>query len=287
MTSPCTIAAAGNTAQETICQEMIRRYAITATELRDRGGILNTAVFYANTEYVSSLPVTPWTDPRTLSTSFVNFLDRKEFVIPWYVEKTPHVNRLAAAAQSAQTDCVTQDKQHCVGESRNVFMANAMAGALLMGKYGGWNVQIQFTLKPERLPDAVLGEQAARCSEWLTSLMNASLFVGGDVRAQVIPGDQYHLETYWVLNDSANKMWNLKLYEGPNTTDQATIVNDAPPLLTPADTVVAISINRILSSEVEPRSKYMQLVKLKKWAGTEPIRNWLRAAIEVYANNDS
>lgn len=285
MKPSCATHAKGNTPQRTICQEMVRRFQVTDSDIKDHGGILNTATYYADKEYVNALSNTPWIAPRASPTSFIKFLDRKGFVIPWYIEKTSHVNRLNAAARQAQSDCVTQSELQCQGETRNSTMAQAMAGAILMGKYGGWNVRGQLTLNSERSPDAVLDERTARCSEWLTSLKGASLFVGGDVRTQVIPGNQYHLEVYWALDAPAEKLWNLTLYEGENATSQAVIVNSntTSALMSPADTVVAISINRILSSNAEPKIKHQRLMKLQNWGGSDPIRTWLRSAIDVYA----
>lgn len=276
----CATHARGNRPQQSICLEMVRRFRVTGSDIRNRNGILNAATYYADKEYVDSLSHTPWRAPRTSPTSFVKFLDRKGFVIPWYFQNPAHVNRLVVASQRAQADCATQDDPQC--------MPSAIAGALLMGQRGGWKVRGQLALDRERSPDTVLDERTARCSEWLTALKGAALFVGGDVRGQVIPGEQYHLEVYWALDTSAESLWNLKLLDGPNTTRQA-IVTTTPTteLLTPADIVVSISINRILSSDAGVQKKYAQLKALQNWGGSEPVRGWLKSAIEVYANSGS
>lgn len=268
---------------------MVNRFDITTADLKAHGGILNTATYYADKEYTDALATTPWSAPRSSPTSFVRFLDHQGFKIPWYIEKSANVNRLKSAAQSAQTECSDTLEPRCEGENGNVIMANSIASALLMGKYNGWNVRGQFALNSERSPDAVLDELEARCSEWLTSLKGASLFVGGDVKAQIVPGKQYHIEAYWVVNPQVEKLWNLKLFEGENAASQAAVIfssnTNNQTLITPADTVVAISINRILSSNADPRTKHLQLRKLQNWGGSHAIRAWLHSAIEVYANS--
>lgn len=276
----CATLARGNRPQQMICQEMVRRFRVADADIQDRGGILNAATYYADREYVDALSQTPWKAPRTSPTSFVKFLDRKGFVIPWYFQNPSHVNRLVVAAQRAQAECAPQDDPKC--------MPAAIAGALLMGQRGGWKVRGQLALDRERSPDTVLDERTARCSEWLTALKGAALFVGGDVRGQVIPGGQYHLEVYWALDASADTLWNLKLLEGSNTTHQATVISQsAMRLLSPADIVVSISINRILSSDAGVQKKYAQLKVLQNWGGSDPVREWLRSALEVYANGGS
>lgn len=284
----CATYARGYRPQRSICEEMVRRFQVTDAEIRERGGILNTATHYADQEYVNTLSSTPWKAPRGSPAAFVRFLDRMGFTIPWYLEKRAHVDRLNAAARRALTDCAARPEPRCVDEGRNLAMANAIAGALLMGQSGGWKVEGQLALDSERSPDKVLQDRAARCSEWLTALKGASLFVGGDVRAQLVPGEQYHLEVYWTLNETTGKRWNLKLSEGSNTPSQATTTfSSAAELLSPADIVVSISINRILSSNAGVQKKHTQLKALQNWGGAEPVRGWLKSAIEVYANSGS
>lgn len=282
----CTRQAHGNRPQERICQEMLRRFAVTPDQLRQHGGILNTAVYFADSEYKTALQQSAWQAPRQTPNSFVRFLDQQPFVISWYFEDPAHVAILKTATAEARSAC-TAAAPPCEGVTLHTWMAKEIAATFLENAHHGWYVKGKLDTQTERTPDAMVNDQVARCSSWSAASVGAALFANEEV---IVDLGRTHMEPYWVLDRTPGlgKLWNLTFSEGFNFVDFARVYeysNPLPQMATPADFAMALSINRILSSQDTPRRKHQQLVALKPLVESQDNRKWLNSALRLYVQH--
>lgn len=217
-----------------ICSKMVDRFSVTEAEIERRGGLLNTAIYHADQEYLKSLPRSEadnWIRPRQRRDSFVNFLDKHSFIIPWYLETRTYVQQIEAHAIAAAEECDLSSRE-CV---------LSKMPTLWMDRKSGWGITLALALNHERTVDQTIKSQEATCSEWSKVQFSTAIILGADFSAEIFLGKNPHIEPYIKLDD--NTYWNQRLTQGGTQTlpTQTSSIKAIPK----SDIALAMHINKI------------------------------------------
>jgi len=274
MTTACT--KYSNPDMYAICGKMMDRFSVTDAEIERRGGLLNTAIYHADQEYLRSLPKSDadrWVRPRQRPDSFVRFLDKHHFVIPWHPETRVYVQQIESHAIAATEECGLSSRE-CV---------LSRLPALWMDRKSGWGITLALIKYPERTIDDAIAKQEATCSEWSKIQFGTAMILGAEFSAEIFLGRSPHIEPYIKLDDST--YWNQRLTQGGLNTAPTT--KDAINGISKPDIVLALQINMIASHDDLPQKRYDAIARIYPMIENPAVQAFAQLMMGLYASHAS